>query len=73
MQRAHMEMARRKRPWPAFVMPAQRGSMTAVEVIAVPEGPQRDAAIDVWCRSVWDAWSVNRPAVEALLREYGIA
>src|SRR5436190_14425039 len=28
VQRAHMEMGRRKREWPAFDMPAQRGSMT---------------------------------------------
>jgi uncharacterized protein DUF5946 len=72
VQRAHMEMARRKREWPAFDMPAQRGSMTAIDVMAAPEGPARDKAIDAWCRSVWEAFSANRPAVEAVLREYGI-
>jgi hypothetical protein len=82
VQRAHMEMGRRirlrpgfggrERQWPEFAMPAQRGSITAREVMAAPEGPLRDAAIDDWCRSVWDAFSANRPIIEALLREYGI-
>ena len=29
VQRAHMHMARRKRPWPSFPLPHERGSMTA--------------------------------------------
>jgi Family of unknown function (DUF5946) len=72
VQRAHMEMARRKREWPAFALPAQRGRITAIEVMAAPEGPERDQAIDEWCRSVWNAFAVNRPAVEELLRQYQI-
>ena len=72
VQRAHMEMARSKRQWPVFALPAQRGSITAVDVMAAPEGPERDAAIDEWCRSVWQAFSGNRPAIEALLQAYGI-
>ncbi len=72
VQRAHMTMARRKREWPAFAMPAERGSITAIDVMAAPEGPERDKAIDDWCRSVWEAFAVNRPAIEALLREYAI-
>jgi len=72
VQRAHMQMGKRRRQWPEFVLPAQRGSMTATEVMAVPEGPARDKAIDDWCKSVWEAFSVNREAVAALLREHGI-
>src|SRR5437764_2828276 len=72
VQRAHMQMGRRKRQWPAFVLPKERGAITAVDVMAVSEGPERDQAIDDWSRSVWDAFSANRPAVAALLREFGI-
>ena len=72
VQRAHMEMGRSKRQWPAFALPASRGSITAVDVMAAAPGPQRDQAIDDWCRTVWDAFSANRPAIEALLRAYGI-
>lgn len=72
VQRAHMQMARQKRQWPGLALPALRGSITAVEVMAASEGPARDQAIDEWGRSVWAAFAANRPAVEALLKEYGI-
>jgi hypothetical protein len=72
VQQAHMRMARRKRQWPAFELPSQRGSIRAVDVIAVPPGPDRDRAIDHWCRSVWDAFVASRPVIEALLQEYEI-
>lgn len=72
VQRAHMQMGREKRQWPGFILPAQRGAVTAIDVIAAPEGPERDKAIDEWCRSVWEAFFANRPAVDALLREYGL-
>jgi hypothetical protein len=72
VQRAHMQMGRQKRQWPGFALPAQRGAVTALEVMAAPEGAERDKAIDDWCRSVWDAFSAHRQAVDALLREYGI-
>lgn len=72
VQRAHMQMARHKRQWPTFDLPDQRGAVTAIDVMAIDAGPERDRAIDHWCRSVWEAFSANRPAVEALLREYAI-
>ncbi len=72
VQRAHMQMGRQKRPWPAFALPKDRGALTATEVMAAPEGPERDKAIDEWCRSVLQAFSANRATVEALLREYGM-
>ena len=69
VQRAHMQMARRRRAWPAFALPADRGAMTARDVLAAPAGAERDAAIDEWCRSVWTALSGHRQAIETLLRE----
>ena len=72
VQRAHMEMGRSKRQWPELALPARRGSITAIDVMAATPGPQRDQAIDDWCRTVWEAFSANRPKIEALLRAYGI-
>ena len=72
VQRAHMQMARQKRQWPAFDLPAARGSITAIDVMAAAAGTARDRAIDEWCRSVWDSFAGCRPPVEALLREYQI-
>jgi hypothetical protein len=73
VQQAHMRMARQKRAWPAFVLPPDRGAVTALDVMAATEGSPRDHAIDEWCVSVWGAFAVNRDAVVGLLREHGLA
>lgn len=70
VQRVHMKLARQKHAWPKFTLPAERGSMTAVDVMKSAPGPER--AIDAWCASVWDAFRSNREAVVALLKEHKI-
>jgi hypothetical protein len=72
VQRAHMQLARRRRAWPAFALPLDRGTMTARDVLAAPGGAERDRAIDEWCRSVWTAFSTHRHAIDGLLRENAI-
>lgn len=72
VQRAHMKLARRSRAWPTFPLPANRGAMTAADVIALPEGTLRDQAIDLWCRSVWDAYRGTREAIADLLRTHEV-
>lgn len=75
VQLAHMQMAKHKRDWPRFPLPRDRGATTAVQVMAAPEGPEgpeRDGAIDAWCKSVWGAFQDQRPAVEDLLRQTGV-
>jgi hypothetical protein len=69
VQRVHMERGRRKREWPRVYVPEDRGSMTVAGVLAAPAGPDRDMAIDNWCRSVWTAFGANRQTIIALLRE----
>lgn len=72
VQRMHMALARRGRDWPSFALPAQRGSITARQVMAAPPGPERDQAIDAWCESVWEAFGETHREVAALLESYGI-
>jgi uncharacterized protein DUF5946 len=72
VQRAHMALARRKQVWPAFALPRDRGAATPRTVMAAPAGPERDEAIDAWCRSVWDAFQANRATVVALLEQHGL-
>lgn len=72
VQRAHMALAHEKHEWPTFALPADRGAYTAVHVLEAPPGPERDAAIDRWCASVWDAYRDTEPMVEALLHRHGI-
>lgn len=72
VQRVHMALARRRRRWPEFVLPRQRGAITVRQVMAAPAGPERDRAIDAWCASVWEAFRDNQEEVAELLRQYGI-
>jgi len=71
VQQAHQYLARRKRPWPAFALPQDRGSITARDVLARPTGAERDKAIHAWCASVWDAFRDNERLVADLLLSYG--
>lgn len=72
VQRAHMALAKRPEAWPVGILPAERGSITAIEVLAAPEGAARDAMISQWAASVWTACAGSRASVEALLRRRGI-
>lgn len=74
VQEAHMRLGWRKREWPQVSLPQERGCITPVDVLAAASGPDRDSAIDEWCRSVWTACSpVNRQLIVDLLRECQIA
>jgi hypothetical protein len=72
VQRVHMELGRRKREWPRVYVPDDRGSMTVADVLAASAGPERDVAINNWCRSVWTAFSTNRQTIISLLQEHQI-
>lgn len=72
VQRAHIMLAKRSRHWPTFSLPEHRGTVTALDVMAAPAGPERDRAIDAWCESVWDAYRDVAPAVVMLAREHGL-
>jgi hypothetical protein len=73
VQKAHMQLGRRKREWPRVYLPEDRGSITVADVLAASAGPERDRAIEEWCRSVWTALAANRKTIIDLLREYQIA
>jgi hypothetical protein len=73
VQMAHMQMARRKRAWPRLQIPEQRGAVSAADVLAVPPGPERDAAIHGWCVAVWASWKERHIEIAELARkELGI-
>ncbi|HVH70639.1 MAG TPA: DUF5946 family protein [Candidatus Dormibacteraeota bacterium] len=69
VQEVHRKLGGRKQEWPNINFPEDRGSMTVLDVLAAPAGPERDMAIDDWCRSVWTAFGGNRQTITALLRE----
>jgi hypothetical protein len=73
VQLIHIRLAKSKASWPACPLPNHRGAISAVDVLAVPPGPERDKAIDAWCESVWAAFHESRQTIVDLLRERGIA
>ncbi len=73
VQLAHMRLARRKQPWPAWQLPDHRGAVTALDVMASPPGPERDRAIHAWAAAVWQPLAINKAAVADLLRRNGVA
>jgi len=72
VQLVHMQLAQRKRDWPTWPLPLDRGAMNAADVMRSAAGVERDKAIDAWCGSVWQAFSQHRDAVVRLLEGYGI-
>ena len=70
VQLAHMKLGRQKRDWPRFLLPMERGEITASIVWTAPEGPERDNLIHDWCVSVWQAHVNNHAAVKAWAKEW---
>ena len=70
VQRAHMQMARKRRHWTAPPLPpGPTAAIGVADVLAAPPGPQRHALIRRWCESVWQDWQHARTQIEALARE----
>ncbi len=63
VQLAHMRMAKVKKQWPIFDLPARRGEVTAKDVMEAPAGPERDAAIRAWSACVWQAYAISHEKV----------
>jgi len=66
VQDEHVRLAKRRREWPAFPLPAGRGDITASDVLAAEPGEARAAMIRKWCESVWAACSESHAQVAAL-------
>jgi hypothetical protein len=72
VQQVHMQLGRQKHQWPTIPLPFLRGGISAEDVLKVPEGEERDAAISDWCRSVWEAYREQRGTIVALLEAHRI-
>jgi Family of unknown function (DUF5946) len=73
VQRFHMELAKIRRQWVRPQLPKERGAITVRHVLAAAGGPSRDALIDSWCASVWEAWNESHGHIANLAKnELGI-
>ncbi|HEY8894696.1 MAG TPA: DUF5946 family protein [Niastella sp.] len=69
VQQAHLQMAKNKRPWPAISLPAKRGDITVLDVMAAAPGPERDARIQDWAACVWKAYDNDREVIIGIVEE----
>ena len=72
VQLVHMQMAKNKKAWSAFILPEQRGEIRISDVLAASQGKERDLMIKRWCTSVWQAYSDCHVTIETIIRSYKI-
>ncbi len=72
-QIAHMRLARRRKDWPRFKPPLERGAIRVGDVLAADTGQERDAMIRKWCEDVWASWEhVHKQIAQLCESELGI-
>jgi len=73
VQLAHMRLGTSHRNWTMPRLPNSRGTVRVSDVLAAEPGQERDAMIDKWCASVWDAYrDVRGEIAEIVRRELGV-
>jgi hypothetical protein len=56
VQKAHMVLASKRKDWPRFSLPKNKGEITIKDVLEAPAGVERDLMIRKWCQSTWEAY-----------------
>jgi hypothetical protein len=57
-------------PWPRFIPPADRGSLTIFDVALSGSDEQHSTAVREWARVVWQSWAEHHAAVAGLVARY---
>lgn len=68
VQIAHVKLAKHRKEWPKFKLPAFKGHITVYNALDAPRGPERDEMIQKWCISVWNAYSDSHKKVADLVQ-----
>lgn len=68
VQLAHMRMAKKRKDWPVFDLPQDRGAITVSDVLMEKPGKARDRMIRQWCQSVWKAYGQSHEKVISLAK-----
>jgi len=70
VQKAHMQLARYKTRLPKIDLPEKRGGIGVFDVLATTEGEGRDAKIEDWMHSVWDAYKGSHQTIKDYLEKF---
>lgn len=68
VQKAHMQLANRRKHWLRPDLPQKRAAIEISHVVAAAPGQERDAMIRKWCVSVWEIWKGSRDQIVELAR-----
>jgi hypothetical protein len=63
VQQAHLLMARMTKTYVPIQLPPYRGAITVDDVLSASPGKERDATINEWCKSVWQAFASEQAKV----------
>lgn len=59
VQKAHMGLARHRRPWPRLERSNQAWTYTVGDVLRAAPGDRRDAMLRTWAQDVWSGWAAH--------------
>ena len=68
VQNAHLVLAKKRKDWPKFELPKERGEITIKDVLAISPGQQRDQRIEDWMRSVWEEYKNVHQQIKDLVQ-----
>jgi hypothetical protein len=66
VQLEHMKLGNRMKTWPLLEAPRKYATLSAMDPLSVPPGPERDDNIRQWARAVWNMWREHHAQVERL-------
>ncbi|MES2003386.1 MAG: DUF5946 family protein [Bacteroidota bacterium] len=72
VQLAHIRMTKNKINWPELVLPVHRGTISIQDVLAIPEGNERDLLIASWCRDTWEHCIGLKGIITTVLIQAGV-
>ena len=73
VQKAHMQMAKRRKDWPRLMPPKVEAKIGVADVLKAEPGSERDKQIRAWAAAVWESWRERRQEIVVLVeRELGI-
>jgi hypothetical protein len=73
VQKAHMQLAKRRKDWPRLIPPKAAAKIGVGDVVKTAAGAERDAMIYAWAAAVWESWRERRAEImELVARELGV-
>ena len=67
IQLEHIRLSKQKKEFLPFELPRNKGNFTVEDVLKTDPGIERDLAIELWCKVVWEAHKTCKSYIVAYL------